>query len=93
MAQSLLRSGAVHLTDTDLTITQVNAFIERSLTNEAVTKLAKQLAAGKGQKKALDGLWSELEGAGAVKRGAFVQLRVKKPKGGAAPVDAQDGES
>ena len=33
------------------------------------------------------------EGAGAVKRGAFVQLRVKKPKGGAAPVDAQDGES
>ncbi len=72
---------------------QVDAFIERSLTNEAVTKLAKQLAAGKGQKKALDGLWSELEGAGAVKRGAFVQLRVKKPKGGAAPVDAQDGES
>ena len=72
---------------------QVDAFIERSLTNEAVTKLAKQLAAGKGQKKALDGLWSELEGAGAVKRGAFVQLRVKKPKGGAAPVDAQHGES
>ena len=28
MAQSLLQSGAVHLTGTDLTIAQVSAFIE-----------------------------------------------------------------
>lgn len=62
---------------------QVEALIERSLSAEAVGKLARQLAPGKGQRKALDALWTELTDAGAVKRSIHIQLRVKKPRGGA----------
>lgn len=57
---------------------QADALVERSISGEAVTTLARQLAPGKGQKKALDALWEELAAAGAVKRSQHVQLRVKK---------------
>lgn len=57
---------------------QVDAAIERSLTAEAVGKLARQLAPGKGQKRAVEEVWSALAGAGAVKSARLIQLRVKK---------------
>lgn len=57
---------------------QADEQVERSLSAEAVTRLARQLAPGKGQKKAADALWAKLDAAGAVRRSSFVQLRVKK---------------
>lgn len=62
---------------------QLDELIERSLSSEVVARLARQLAPGKGQKKAADQLWEDLTTGGAVKRSAHVQLRVKK--GEAAP--------
>lgn len=62
---------------------QLDELIERSLSSEVVARLARQLAPGKGQRKAADELWDTLTAGGAVKRSAHVQLRVKK--GEAAP--------
>lgn len=62
---------------------QVDALVERTLSADAVGKLARQVAPGKGQKKALEELWGALAEAGAVKRSMHIQLRVKKPRGGA----------
>lgn len=68
---------------------QVDSFIERSLSNEIVTKLARQLApGGKGIKRATEDLWGALGAAGAVKRSTHTQLRVKAAKGGA---EAEEG--
>lgn len=63
---------------------QVDAFVERSLTTEAVSKLARQLAPGKGVQKAIDEVWSQLAGAGAVRSSRFFQLRVRKGSQSAA---------
>ena len=63
---------------------QLETLIERSLTTEAVSQLARQLAPGKGQRKAVDALWDELVAAGAVKSSRFVQLRVRKGSQSAA---------
>lgn len=62
---------------------QVDGLVEHSLSAEAIGKLARQVAPGKGQKKALEALWNELTEAGAVKRSMHIHLRVKKPRGGA----------
>lgn len=62
---------------------QVDALVERTLSADAVGKLSRQVAPGKGQKKALEELWGALAEAGAVKRSMHIQLRVKKPRGGA----------
>lgn len=63
---------------------QIETLIERSLTTEAVSQLARQLAPGKGVQKAVDALWDELAAAGAVKSSRFVQLRVRKGSQSAA---------
>jgi len=57
---------------------QADAAVDRSLSAEAVTRLTRQLAPGRGQKKAADEVWSKLDAAGAVRRSTFVQLRVRK---------------
>lgn len=59
---------------------QADAAVERSLSAEAVAGLARQVAPGKGQKKAVEELWGALDGAGAVRRSQHVQLRVRKPR-------------
>jgi hypothetical protein len=59
---------------------QVDALVERSLSADAVGKLARQVAPGKGQKKAVEELWGALAEAGAMKRSTHTQLRVKKEK-------------
>lgn len=68
---------------------QADAAVERSLSAEAIGKLARQLAPGKGQKKAVDELWAALEAAGGVRRSQYIQLRVKRAKGDVA---AEGGE-
>lgn len=65
---------------------QVDKHIERSIRGESIAKLARQIAPGKGQKKAADEIWSALEAAGAVRRSSFVQLRVKKSKAAAEEI-------
>lgn len=62
---------------------QVDAMIDHSLSSEVVGKLARQIAPGKGQRKAAEELWAALTEAGAVRRSVHVQLRVKKPRGAA----------
>ena len=57
---------------------QVDGLVKRSLTAEAVAKLARQTAAGKGQRAAVEALWSDLSAAGAVRTSRFVQLRPRK---------------
>jgi len=59
---------------------QADEAVDRSMTAESIARLARQLAPGKGQKKAVDALWSELREAGGVRDSSFVQLRVKKAK-------------
>jgi hypothetical protein len=56
---------------------QVDGVIERSLSAEAVGRLARQLAPGKGHKAAAEALWADLDAAHAVRRSSFVQLRTK----------------
>jgi hypothetical protein len=63
---------------------QVDSLVERSLRTDAVAKLARQLAPGKGVKKVEDELWGQLAGAGAVRSSRFVQLRVRKGSQSAA---------
>jgi hypothetical protein len=58
---------------------QVDALVERSFSAESIGALVRQIAPGKGVKKATDALRSELEAAGVLKSTSFVQLRVKKP--------------
>jgi mono/diheme cytochrome c family protein len=67
-----------------LTEAQVDSLVERSLRTDAVAKLARQLAPGKGVKKVEDELWGQLAGAGAVRSSRFVQLRVRKGSQSAA---------
>lgn len=62
---------------------QADAAVERSLSAESVARLARQTAPGKGQKRAVDELWSALDAVGAVRRSQFIQLRAKRPKGAA----------
>lgn len=58
---------------------QVDALVERSLKTDAVAKLARQLAPGRGGvKKVEEELWGQLSAAGAVRSSRFVQLRVHK---------------
>lgn len=57
---------------------QVEAAVERSLSMESVTKLARQLAPGKGQKKAVMALLDGLREAGGLREKTSLQLRVKK---------------
>ena len=59
---------------------QAEAAVERSLSIEAVTRLARQLAPGKGQKKAVSALLDELRVLGGVRESKFTQLRVKAAK-------------
>jgi len=70
---------------------QVDGVIERSLSAEAVGRLARQLAPGKGHKAAAEGLWAELDAAHAVRRSSFVQLRTK-PARPDATTPTPDGE-
>lgn len=63
---------------------QVDALVERSLSWESIAKLARQIAPGKGQKKAIEELRGQLEEAGVLRTTTFVQLRVKKAKATAA---------
>lgn len=67
---------------------QADAAVERSLSSEAINRLARQLAPGKGQKKAVDELWGKIEAAGGMRRSQYIQLRVKRAKG----ADAAGGE-
>lgn len=69
---------------------QAEEAVERSLSMGAITKLARQTAPGKGQKKALLALLEELRAAGGLRESKFTQLRVRKA---GVTVDAQDGES
>lgn len=64
---------------------QLDAVVERSLSTDAVNRLARQLAPGKGQKRAAEEVWEKLDAAGAVRRTTFVQLRTKPSAGGSAP--------
>lgn len=57
---------------------QVDGLVKRTLTAEAVAKLARQTAAGKGQRAAVEALWADLSAAGAVRTSRFVQLRPRK---------------
>lgn len=66
---------------------QADALVERSFSAESIGALVRQIAPGKGVKKATDALRSELEAAGVLKSTSFVQLRVKKP-GAAATEEA-----
>lgn len=59
---------------------QADAAVERSLSIGDVERLARQLAPGKGQKKAVEAVVAELAAAGAVKTSSFVQLRVRKAR-------------
>jgi len=56
---------------------QADAEVELSLSAEVVGRLARQIAPGKGQKKAAEAVWDELVAAGAVRVTRHVQLRVK----------------
>lgn len=58
---------------------QADALVERSFSAESLGALVRQIAPGKGVKKATDALRAELESAGVLKATSFVQLRVKKP--------------
>lgn len=68
---------------------QADAAVERSLSSETINRLARQLAPGKGHRKAVDELWGKIEAAGGVRRSQYIQLRVKCAKGDAA---AEGGE-
>jgi len=59
---------------------QADAAVERSLSIGDVERLARQLAPGKGQKRAVEAVVAELAAAGAVKTSSFVQLRVRKAR-------------
>lgn len=59
---------------------QADAAVERSLAIGAVEKLARQIAPGKGQRKAVEAVIAELAAAGAVRESRFVQLRVRKAR-------------
>lgn len=61
---------------------QADAAVEQSISAESIGRLSRQTAPGKGQKKALDELWSALDAAGAVRRSSFIQLRAKRAKAG-----------
>lgn len=63
---------------------QADAAIEQSMTAASVTKLARQLAPGKGVQKVVDELWGQLAAVGAVRSSRFVQLRVRKGSQSAA---------
>lgn len=63
---------------------QADAAIEQSMTAASVSKLARQLAPGKGVQKVIDELWGQLAGVGAVRSSRFVQLRVRKGSQSAA---------
>lgn len=63
---------------------QVDAEVEQSIKAEVVARLARQIAPGKGQKKAADAVWDELAAAGAVRTTKHVQVRVKPAKEGVA---------
>ena len=67
---------------------QADAAVEQSLSIAAVEKLARQLAPGRGQKKAVEGVVEELRAARAVRESTFVQLRVRKAKASAETDDA-----
>lgn len=67
---------------------QVDAAVERSLSMESITRMARQLAPGKGQKKAVGALLDALRDAGALREKTHVQLRVKKA--GSAATEADD---
>ena len=67
---------------------QADAAVEQSLSIAAVEKLARQLAPGRGQKKAVEGVVEELRAARAVRESTFVQLRVRKAKASAEADDA-----
>lgn len=59
---------------------QADALVERSLSFEAVTGLAKQRAPGKGQKAVLAALNEKLLARKVIKATSFVQLRVGKAR-------------
>jgi len=59
---------------------QADAAVERSLSIGDVERLARQLAPGKGQRKAVEAVVAELAAAGAVRESKFVQLRVRKAR-------------
>lgn len=63
---------------------QADAAVDRSLDAGVVARLARQLAPGKGQKKAETEVWEALGAAGAVRTTTHVQFRVKKAKASAA---------
>lgn len=59
---------------------QADDAVDRSLDAGVVARLARQLAPGKGQKKAETEVWEALGAAGAVRTTTHVQFRVKKAK-------------
>ena len=67
---------------------QADAAVERSLSIGDVERLARQLAPGKGQRKAVEAVVAELAAAGAVKTSSFVQLRVRKARAADEAADA-----
>ncbi len=67
---------------------QADAAVERSLSIGDVERLARQLAPGKGQKRAVEAVVAELAAAGAVKTSSFVQLRVRKARAADEAADA-----
>lgn len=69
---------------------QVNAALNRTLTIEKLRALARQLAPGKGQRKAFEDLLEQLRAAGGLRESSFTQLRVKKAKG-AKGGEAEEG--
>ena len=69
---------------------QADAAVERSLSIGDVERMARQLAPGKGQRKAVEAVVAELAAAGAVRESRFVQLRVRKARSAAATDEAAD---
>jgi len=67
---------------------QADAAVERSLAIGDVERLARQLAPGKGQKRAVEAVVAELAAAGAVRESRFVQLRVRKARNADEAADA-----
>ncbi len=69
---------------------QADAIVERSVSFESVGELVRQVAPGRGLKKALEALQARLEAAKVVKSSSFVQLKTRKAKGSAPATTGEE---
>jgi len=88
--RSLVVDKALPVLEATFGAERLAAFVKRSIPGEVVGKLGRELAGGKGVQKSIDGLWSKLEAAGAVKSSTVTTVRARKVKavkaGGAGAV-------